>query len=198
MAQATNGEASAGQQQCLDTIGRTARHCDYFVLSGSATPGLDAGFSAAVARAVGAAGGELIADIAGTQLTAMLAERVFLLRLDRVEAAALIGYPITTYADAGAANSLLRERGACDHAITTVGALARRRDGASTSGNGVCAPALTATAAHTGASRRSSAGLYWSPPTSAVLGIMVRVLGHHLEHSQIRHPGQILFPSRIP
>ncbi|MFJ2666398.1 1-phosphofructokinase family hexose kinase [Nocardia fluminea] len=115
---------SAGEERyCLDTIARTAEYCDYFVLSGSGTPGLSAGFSAAVARTVAATGAALIADIAGTQLTTMLAEHVFLLRLDRVEAAALIGRPIAGYDDARAANALLLERGACDHAITTVGAL---------------------------------------------------------------------------
>ncbi|MEV0074792.1 PfkB family carbohydrate kinase [Nocardia neocaledoniensis] len=115
--------STAEERRCLDVVARTARHCDYFVLSGSATPGLSTGFSATVARAVADAGAALIADIAGGQLTTMLAERVFLLRLDRVEAAALIGRPIAGYDDARAANALLLERGACAHAITTVGAL---------------------------------------------------------------------------
>lgn len=115
--------SAAEERHCLDTIARTAEHCDYFVLSGRGTPGLSAQFSATVARTVADAGAALIADIAGTQLTTMLAEHVFLLRLDRVEAAALIGRPIVGYDDACAANSLLLERGACDHAITTVGAL---------------------------------------------------------------------------
>ncbi|MGF0319140.1 hypothetical protein [Nocardia fluminea] len=88
--------SSDEERCCLDTIARIARHCDYFVLSGSGTPGLRAGFS----TTVGAAGAAMIADIAGTQLTTMLAERVFLLRLDRVEAAALVGRPIAGYADA--------------------------------------------------------------------------------------------------
>ncbi|MFJ2837960.1 MULTISPECIES: 1-phosphofructokinase family hexose kinase [Nocardia] len=115
--------SAAEERHCLDMITRTARHCDYFVLSGSATPGLSAEFSATVARTVADAGAALIADIAGSQLTTMLAERVFLVRLDRVEAAALIGRPISGYDDACAANALLLERGACEHAITTVGAL---------------------------------------------------------------------------
>ncbi|MFC4127849.1 hypothetical protein [Nocardia rhizosphaerae] len=50
---------------------------------------LEVGFSATVARAVADAGAALIADITGGRLTTMLAERVFLLRLDRVEAAAV-------------------------------------------------------------------------------------------------------------
>lgn len=115
--------SAAEERQCLDTIARTAEHCDYFVLSGSGTPGLSAEFSATVARAVAAAGAALIADIARPQLTTMLAEPVFLLRLDRVEAAALIGRPIRGYDDACAANAVLLARGACEHAITTVGAL---------------------------------------------------------------------------
>ncbi|MFC9962622.1 1-phosphofructokinase family hexose kinase [Nocardia ignorata] len=135
--------SAAEERQCLEMIAETVRHCDYFVLSGSATPGLSAGFGAAVAREVAAAGAALIADIAGTQLTTMLAERVFLLRLDRVEAAALIGRPIAGYDDACAANALLLERGACEYAITTVGAL-----GAVCSDSGghqvIAAPALTA------------------------------------------------------
>ena len=113
----------AEEQRCLDVIADTARHCDYLVLSGSATPGLDAGFAAAVARTAAAAGANLIADIAGIQLQTMLSEPTFLIRLDRTEATALIGRGVTTYADARAANTVLLDRGACEHAVTTVGPL---------------------------------------------------------------------------
>ncbi|MEU4651951.1 1-phosphofructokinase family hexose kinase [Nocardia fluminea] len=111
------------QQRCLDTIADIAARCDYFVLSGGATPGLSEDFSAAVARTAGARGARLIADIAGAQLTTMLRERVFLLRLDRTEAGRLLGHPVTSFADARAVNTWLLERDACEHAITTVGAL---------------------------------------------------------------------------
>ncbi|GAD86397.1 1-phosphofructokinase [Nocardia asteroides NBRC 15531] len=109
--------------RCLDVIADTARRCGLLVLSGGATPGLGAGFAAAVARITAATGAKVIADIAGVQLATMLTERTFLIRLDRTEAAALIGRPVTTYADARDANTLLLDRGACEHAVTTVGPL---------------------------------------------------------------------------
>ncbi len=115
--------SAAEEQRCLDAIADTARQSAHLVLSGSATPGLGAGFAAAVARTAAAAGANLIADIAGIQLQTMLSERAFLIRLDRTEAAALIGRPVTTYADARAANTVLLDRGACEHAVTTVGPL---------------------------------------------------------------------------
>lgn len=115
--------SAAEEQHCLDEIADAARHCGYFVLSGSATPHLRPDFSAAVAATVRAGGARAVTDIAGAQLATMLGERVFLLRLDRTEAAALLGCPVTTFADARAVNTLLLERGACEHSVTTVGAL---------------------------------------------------------------------------
>lgn len=111
------------ERRCLAAVADTAQGCDYFVLSGGATPGLRDAFSTDIARAVRGRGAKLVADIAGTQLTTMLNEHVFLLRLDRREAAAILGRPISTPADAQAANIVLLDRGACDYAITTVGAL---------------------------------------------------------------------------
>ncbi|MFF0533344.1 1-phosphofructokinase family hexose kinase [Nocardia amikacinitolerans] len=115
--------SEAEESQCLEAIVAAARDYPYLVLTGSATPGLRDDFSADILRRAHADGIRTVLDIAGTQLRKALQERVFLIRLDRREAGALIGRAIETFPDARAANECVLDTGATDNVITTVGAL---------------------------------------------------------------------------
>lgn len=111
------------ESACAKAIVTTAARYRYLVLTGSATPGLRAGFSADIVRFAHAAGIRTVLDIAGAQLRAALSEKSFLLRLDRREAGALIGRAIEVFDDAGAANDAVLDSAATDHVITTAGPL---------------------------------------------------------------------------
>ncbi|WP_433520205.1 1-phosphofructokinase family hexose kinase [Nocardia pseudovaccinii] len=109
--------------RCMDAILDAAQHFSYLAFSGSVPPGLPEDFCAEVVRRLRPYGTRIVLDIAGAQLQAVLRERVFLIRLDRQEAAALVGRPIDGFPAARAANDHLLGLGAADHAVTTVGAL---------------------------------------------------------------------------
>lgn len=93
------------------------------VVTGSIPPGIRDDFTATVVRQARPARIPVLIDVPGTQLRRLPGEDVSLIRLDRKEAAGLIGSPITSFADARQANHRLLESGATRHAVTTVGAL---------------------------------------------------------------------------
>lgn len=114
---------AAEQDRCVDAIVAAAQHFPYLVLTGSVPPGLPDDFCARIVRCVDPSATRVVLDIAGAQLREVLNADSFAIRLDRREAAGLIGRPIECFADAQAANDLLLETGATGHTITTVAAL---------------------------------------------------------------------------
>ncbi|WP_228000261.1 1-phosphofructokinase family hexose kinase [Nocardia australiensis] len=115
--------AEVEEIRCLEEIVVAAQHCSYVVITGSATPGLRDDFCAEVAHRIRPYSTPIVLDITGMQLRKLLQEPVFLIRLDRREAADLIGRPIANFNDARAANNYLLDLGTTEHAVTTVGAL---------------------------------------------------------------------------
>ncbi|WP_309139835.1 1-phosphofructokinase family hexose kinase [Nocardia cyriacigeorgica] len=116
-------QLSAGEEALLlAAIQKSSANARYLVVSGSATPHLREDFCAQIIRNTSPAT-RVILDIAGSQLRTALREHTFLIRLDRREAATLIGQEISSHANARAANELLLTNKSCDHAVTTVGAL---------------------------------------------------------------------------
>ncbi|MEV6426393.1 PfkB family carbohydrate kinase [Nocardia sp. NPDC051463] len=109
--------------RCVEEIVVAAQHCSYAVITGGATPGLRDDFCAEVAHHIRPYGTPIILDITGMQLRKILEEPVFLIRLDRREAADLIGRPIDAFNDARTANDCLLDLGATEYAVTTVGGL---------------------------------------------------------------------------
>lgn len=93
------------------------------VVTGSVPPGIPDDFTATVVRQARPGGIPVLIDVTGGQLRRLPGENVFLIRLDRKEAAGLIGSPIRSFDDARRANHRLLESGATRHAVTTVGAL---------------------------------------------------------------------------
>ncbi|MEV6339355.1 hexose kinase [Nocardia vinacea] len=114
---------AAESEHCMTAICAAAQQFSYLVISGSVPPGTRADLCAEVVRRMRPYDTRIVLDIAGAQLREVLHERVFLIRLDRREASALVGRPIDSFAAARAANDHLFGLGAADHAITTVGAL---------------------------------------------------------------------------
>lgn len=110
------------ESRLLTTIRAASANAGFLVLSGSATPELRVDFSAQLTREA-SSGTRVILDIAGSQLRTALAEHSFLIRLDRREAATLLGHEVKSHADARSANDLLLAGRSCDHAVTTVGSL---------------------------------------------------------------------------
>ncbi|MEV6562106.1 PfkB family carbohydrate kinase [Nocardia sp. NPDC051756] len=111
------------QDRCADAIVSAAQRFPYLVLTGSVPPGLPDDFCARIVRRLDPSRTRVVLDIAGAQLREVLNVNVFAIRLDRREAAGLIGRPIECFADAQAANDLLLDAGSTGHAITTVAAL---------------------------------------------------------------------------
>ncbi|WP_280460354.1 1-phosphofructokinase family hexose kinase [Nocardia carnea] len=109
--------------RCLNGIRSQSSGCGALVLTGSFPPGVDDDFVLRVVREARAAGTPVFLDIAAEQVRPLRGERAFLVRLDRVEAARLVGHEIASFADARAANALLLESGTARYAVTTVGAL---------------------------------------------------------------------------
>lgn len=93
------------------------------VVTGSVPPGVQDGFTAAAAAQARATGVPVLVDVTRDQLLRLGGADVFLIRLDRKEAAGLIGRPVASFADARRANRSLIETMATRHAVTTVGAL---------------------------------------------------------------------------
>lgn len=120
---AGNELGAADAERYLAAIAEMAPDFAYLVISGSAPPGLRPDFCAELARRMSTHETRVVLDIAGEQLRNVLREKVFLIRLDRREAAALIGRPIDGFAAARAANAYLLAQGGAAHAVTTVGAL---------------------------------------------------------------------------
>lgn len=110
-------------EHCLESISVAARHHPFLVITGSLPRGVPDDFCAEVIREVRPFGTKVVLDITGAQLTHALHEPAFVVRLDRHEAAYLIGRPIENFADARAANEYVLERGAAEIAVTTVGPL---------------------------------------------------------------------------
>ncbi|WP_280430122.1 1-phosphofructokinase family hexose kinase [Nocardia brasiliensis] len=118
------GELSGVEQRrCLDAIIITAHKFPYLVLTGSVPPGMPDDFCARIVRGVDASVTRVVLDIGGAQLREVLGESAFAIRLDRREAAGLLGRPITSFEDAQAANDLLLDIAATGNAISTVAAL---------------------------------------------------------------------------
>ncbi|WP_433663196.1 1-phosphofructokinase family hexose kinase [Nocardia sp. CA-128927] len=111
------------QDRCIQAIIAAAQQFPYIVLTGSVPPGLPDDFCARLVRRIDPSSTRVVLDIAGAQLRGVLTENSFAIRLDRREAAGLIGRPIECFDDAQTANDLLLASGATGNAITTVGAL---------------------------------------------------------------------------
>ncbi|MGW5382482.1 1-phosphofructokinase family hexose kinase [Nocardia sp. NPDC003963] len=109
--------------EVLAAIHVEAAHCCLVVVTGSVPPGVGDEFTAAVVQQARAHRIPALLDVTGGQLRHLRGADVFLIRLDRKEAAGLIGHPIVSFADARRANRRLLESGSTRHAITTVGAL---------------------------------------------------------------------------
>ncbi|MFX0577792.1 1-phosphofructokinase family hexose kinase [Nocardia nepalensis] len=133
--------SEADGERCLATVIQMAQHFSYLVITGSMPPGVRDDFCAEVVRLAHADGIRVVLDVAGAQLRKVVQEPVFVNRLDRSEAGALIGRPIATFADARAANESVLESGAVTNAITTVGALGAVLS-TQTAHNEISAPAL--------------------------------------------------------
>ncbi|WP_040800968.1 1-phosphofructokinase family hexose kinase [Nocardia higoensis] len=115
---------SAAEESAVGSaIAEAMAEHSYLILTGSATPGLRADFSADVLHRAHAGGIRAVLDIAGAQLRAALREKSFLIRLDRKEAGGLIDRPIEVFDDARAANDVVLGMAATDHVITTAGPL---------------------------------------------------------------------------
>ncbi|MFQ6328671.1 1-phosphofructokinase family hexose kinase [Nocardia sp. CWNU-33] len=110
-------------QRCAETIVTAAQQFPYLVLTGSVPPGLPDDFCAEILRRIDPTETRTVLDIAGAQLRAVLEKTAFAIRLDRREAAGLLGRPIERFADAQDANELVLGKGSVANAITTVGAL---------------------------------------------------------------------------
>lgn len=111
------------EKLCMDAIVAAAHDVSYLIITGSVTHGLRDDFCAEIVRRTGTNGTKVILDIAAEQLPKALQEDIFMVRLDRHEAAELIGQPIEDFGDARAANDYLLANGAIHNALTTVGAL---------------------------------------------------------------------------
>ncbi|MEU7143905.1 PfkB family carbohydrate kinase [Nocardia sp. NPDC046473] len=111
------------RDRCAEEIIAAAQQGSYLVLTGSVPPGLPEDFCARIVRGIDPSSTRVVLDIAGAQLRAALSENSFAIRLDRREAAGLIGRPVECFEDAQAANDFLLDIGATGNAISTVGAL---------------------------------------------------------------------------
>ncbi|WP_245547245.1 1-phosphofructokinase family hexose kinase [Nocardia brevicatena] len=109
--------------RCLATIRAEASTYRAIVVTGSFPPGVRDDFAATVVREAQAAATPVLVDITGRHLRRLRGEDAFLIRLDRIEAAGLIGHTIASFTDARQANRHLLETGATRHAVTTVGGL---------------------------------------------------------------------------
>ncbi len=114
---------AAERERCLSAITSAAQRFPYLVLTGSVPPGMPDDFCARIAHGIDQTVTRVVLDIAGAQLREVLGERSFAIRLDRREAAGLLGRPIECFEDAQAANDLLLDVGATGNAMTTVAAL---------------------------------------------------------------------------
>lgn len=109
-------------QRCLDVLAEAAGAYPYVVVSGSLPRGLPVRFHADAAARVKAAGSRLMLDPSGVGLPEALGEGAFLVRLNRREAAGLVGRPIEVFDDARVVNDRLLGMGAAEACVTTVGA----------------------------------------------------------------------------
>ncbi|HEX5996587.1 MAG TPA: hexose kinase [Jiangellales bacterium] len=109
-------------RRCLDVLAKAAGAYPYVVVSGSLPHGLPGRFYADAAARVKAAGSRLVLDTSGVGLVEALGEGAFLVRLNRREAAGLVGRSIEDFDDARAVNDRLLGMGAVEVCVTTVGA----------------------------------------------------------------------------
>lgn len=109
--------------RCLATIRAEASAHRVIVVASGFPPGVRDDFTATVVRAARETETPVLVDITGRHLRRLCGEDAFLIGLDRIEAAELIGHPIDSFADAGQANRHLLETGATRHVVTTVGGL---------------------------------------------------------------------------
>lgn len=109
--------------RCLAMIRAEASAYRAIVVTGSFPPGVRDDFAATVVCEARATATPVLVDITGRHLRHLRGEDAFLIRLDRIEAAGLIGHTIASFEDARQANRHLLETGATRHAVTTVGGL---------------------------------------------------------------------------
>ncbi|TVR23818.1 MAG: 1-phosphofructokinase [Ilumatobacter sp.] len=96
---------------------------DLVVVSGSAPTGEGVGVHRQIAAEVAARDGRVVLDTSGDALVDALRQGVFLVKLNRREAASLTGADVDDFDDARTANEQLLNAGAAEIVITTLGDL---------------------------------------------------------------------------
>ncbi|GGC34412.1 phosphofructokinase [Novosphingobium marinum] len=106
--------------QCLDLLETV--QCDYLVASGSLPPGVPAGFYAQLASRLRPRGIEVVLDTSGPALGAALAGGGFaLVKPSQGELEKLVGRPLATVADVGAAAMAIVDAGGARLVAVTMG-----------------------------------------------------------------------------
>ncbi len=105
--------AAVSESDCaafLQRIASLAQPGDYWIITGSLPPGAGAGFYADLIRLVRNAGGHTLLDSSGSALLAGLEACPDLVKPNQVEAEQVVGYPVTTDAEAAAAAGEIASR----------------------------------------------------------------------------------------
>jgi 1-phosphofructokinase family hexose kinase len=105
-------------QTMLDKIGALVRKNDWWVLSGSTPPGLQAGFIAEIIRQIQEAGAFALVDMAGECLHKACTAGAFMVKPNAFEASELVGADITSISSAAAAINSIHQLGARQVAIS--------------------------------------------------------------------------------
>ncbi|MES2732503.1 MAG: 1-phosphofructokinase family hexose kinase [Bacteroidota bacterium] len=106
-------------QTCLNVLSQL--NPDYFVVSGSLSPGVPSDFYAQVARLARKTGARFILDTSGEALTLAVNEGVYLLKPNRAELGRLIGVKALKTEDLEEAARMIISRGYCEVVAISLG-----------------------------------------------------------------------------
>lgn len=113
--------SSTEVEDVIETVVERADRHELVVVSGSSPPGLPDDFLARLADALAASDLRLVLDPSGAALPASLRHGVHVLRVNRREAARLVGTEVRGFDDACRVNEQILGRGWATIAVTTIG-----------------------------------------------------------------------------